>query len=57
MDPLNALKTAMRPIIRYYPSFKGAMIAVDNQGDYGQLDNNCTFSNYFRFNFEFTSGF
>lgn len=37
MDPLNALKTAMRPIIRYYPSFKGAMIAVDNQGDYAAV--------------------
>ncbi|XP_052078887.1 N(4)-(Beta-N-acetylglucosaminyl)-L-asparaginase-like [Mytilus californianus] len=37
MDPLNALTTAMRPITQFYPMFRGAMIAVNQNGDYAAV--------------------
>ncbi|KAK3100754.1 hypothetical protein FSP39_024737 [Pinctada imbricata] len=34
-DPTTALHTALAPIIRHYPGFHGAMLAVDKYGNYG----------------------
>ena len=34
-DPTTALQRAMAPIIKYYPTFRGAMIAVNMRGKYG----------------------
>lgn len=34
-DPTTALQKAMAPIIKFYPSFYGAMIAVNMDGKYG----------------------
>lgn len=38
MEPLLALNTAMAPIIQYYPSFFGAMVAVNSTGTYGTFE-------------------
>lgn len=35
VDPTTALQKAMAPIIKFYPSFRGAMIAVNMDGKYG----------------------
>lgn len=35
VDPTTALQKAMAPIIKFYPSFRGAMIAVNIDGKYG----------------------
>lgn len=35
VDPTTALQKAMAPIIKFYPSFHGAMIAVNMDGKYG----------------------
>ncbi|XP_022327702.2 N(4)-(Beta-N-acetylglucosaminyl)-L-asparaginase-like [Crassostrea virginica] len=36
-DPTTALQRAMAPIIKYYPTFRGAMIAVNMRGKYGAV--------------------
>lgn len=36
-DPTTALQKAMAPIIKFYPSFHGAMIAVNMDGKYGAV--------------------
>lgn len=35
VDPTTALQRAMAPIIKFYPAFHGAMIAVNMDGKYG----------------------
>lgn len=35
VDPRAALKKAMAPIIKFYPSVHGAMIALNMDGKYG----------------------
>jgi hypothetical protein len=37
VDPMTALQNAMAPIIKFYPSFHGAMIAVNIEGKYGMF--------------------
>jgi len=37
MEPSLALNTAIAPIIQYYPSFFGAMVAVNSVGTYGMF--------------------
>lgn len=37
MEPSLALNTAMAPIKQYYPSFFGAMVAVNSVGTYGMF--------------------
>ena len=37
MEPSLALNTAMAPIIQYYPSFFGAIVAVNSVGTYGMF--------------------
>ena len=36
IDPTTALKQSLAPIIRFYPTFHGAMIAVNAKGKYGK---------------------
>lgn len=37
MDPMTALQRSMAPVIKFYPSFRGAMIAVNMEGKYGMF--------------------
>ncbi|XP_062619147.1 N(4)-(Beta-N-acetylglucosaminyl)-L-asparaginase-like [Saccostrea cucullata] len=37
VDPVTALQKSMAPIIKFYPSFRGAMIAVNKDGKYGAV--------------------
>ncbi|XP_048777597.1 N(4)-(Beta-N-acetylglucosaminyl)-L-asparaginase-like isoform X2 [Ostrea edulis] len=37
MDPMTALQRSMAPVIKFYPSFRGAMIAVNMEGKYGAV--------------------
>ena len=38
MSPTDAVKEALEHIASYYPSFNGAMIAVNVNGDYGKRE-------------------
>ena len=37
MNPSEAAADAMKRIAKYYPSFAGALVAVDRYGNHGKL--------------------
>lgn len=37
MSPSAAAEDALRRILKYYPKFEGALVAVNKVGDYGEF--------------------